>query len=226
MVEHFPKIQRINVSDLESSLRLDFEVRKAGRKWVAKALRLSEGRVLRARKGSAPPLNVESIKLEAETYQGLVEECKNYLKNKGAGEVSVLDSQAISESVKDWENRVRDLYKLIREYLQGTSYSVDEGSKVEMNEDLMQSFFIEPKLLPTLEVKDKESVVLVVKPKGLWVIGANGRIDLLTRKGTYQLLDFAPRDGTSEWVLYGENRKKSGFSKAVINRLVANERVW
>jgi hypothetical protein len=57
---------------------------------------------------------------------------------------------------------------------------------------------------------------------GLWVIGAKGKIDILTKAGSFILADVAEDETQSEWQVFTpKNRKKSeSFNAKFINKLL------
>ena len=74
----------------------------------------------------------------------------------------------------------------------------------------MQKFNVSPVELPILELRKNKELLASFKPMGLWVIGANGRIDILTKAGSYILVDIAEKTEPSIWKVYTpSNRKQS-----------------
>lgn len=57
---------------------------------------------------------------------------------------------------------------------------------------------------------------------GLWVIGANGRIDILTKSGAYILVDVGEKEGPSNWKVYAPKNRKKGvdFDNKFIAELI------
>ena len=62
--------------------------------------------------------------------------------------------------------------------------------------------------LPILRVRKAGKEVLTFKPYGLWVIGANGRIDLFGRDGSYFLVDRATGFQPPQWHVFGSSDRK------------------
>jgi hypothetical protein len=79
-----------------------------------------------------------------------------------------------------------------------------------MYEELMQRFAVPARELPALAVCRAAQDVLTFKPYGLWVIGANGRIDVFGQAASYFLVDRAPRFQPSRWQLYGSSGRRIG----------------
>jgi hypothetical protein len=57
---------------------------------------------------------------------------------------------------------------------------------------------------------------------GLWLIGANGRIDVVTLSGSYALIDRARELNPPEWVVLGASRREfRAFDETEFRRLVS-----
>jgi hypothetical protein len=76
-----------------------------------------------------------------------------------------------------------------------------------MYEELMSQFGIPASEIDTADVHKGKHFILSIKPKGLWIIGANGRIDILTTKGSYMLVDTADEFSKPQWKLLNGNKK-------------------
>jgi len=66
----------------------------------------------------------------------------------------------------------------------------------------MRLFKIGKRPQPTLTVLSPEGAKISIKPKGLWVIGANGRVDIYSGKGVFTLVDVADPFKAPKWVLH------------------------
>ncbi|MCO7227740.1 hypothetical protein NH398_00630 [Halomonas sp. CnH100-B] len=137
--------------------------------------------------------------------------------------MSELDKEYIENRVKDWGQRIEAVFSLVKNSLSGNSeIEFFEEKTVQMYEELMQEFNLSPVSLPVLEVKRKGVLVASFKPIGLWVIGANGRIDILTKEGSYILVDLEGKDKASNWRVYTPNNRKKSipFDKEFVLGLV------
>jgi len=116
----------------------------------------------------------------------------------------------VEERVKDWIDRLNKLKTTIQNWLPA-GMSIADRPPTKMNEELMRSFNVPPANMPTFEILREVDKVMRVQPKGLWIIGANGRVDLLTANGSWILVDQSePLSGTSDWHYYaGDNRRRS-----------------
>lgn len=140
----------------------------------------------------------------------------------------VMDKVQVERQVRDWRKRISDLYVTIGDWTKQTEYSIKIGNKIMMYEELMARFNVDPMEINTADVYKDERIVLTFKPKGLWTIGANGRVDILSMRGSYVLLDTAEQFRNPKWKLYNGD-KKSGvdFTKhsflQLLNRIVHEE---
>jgi hypothetical protein len=120
----------------------------------------------------------------------------------------------IETRADDWIERLNELHSLMEAWLQMPDYahlSIVDQTPVTMSEDLMQRFGVAPRRMPTFEIRAGKQRVMRFQPKGLWVIGANGRVDLITKAAAPILVDKAePLSRPSNWQLYyPSNRSRS-----------------
>ena len=119
-----------------------------------------------------------------------------------------VDKQQVELRVADWKKRVTELYSEINNWLKNTDYTLRLGSKLTMNEELMLQFGVPKTEVETADIYNKDKkIILTIKPKGLWIIGANGRIDILSVKGNYLLVDFAKQFEEPRWKLFKDTKK-------------------
>lgn len=134
-----------------------------------------------------------------------------------------INKEYIEERVNDWVQRINTVYSLVKSSLSNVQgVQCTEDKKTQMHEDLMQKYEVSPIVLPILDVNKGNELIASFKPIGLWVIGANGRIDILTRNGSYILVDIADKKAVPDWRVYTPtNRKESvAFNKEFLSGLV------
>lgn len=125
-----------------------------------------------------------------------------------------VDKSHVERRVKDWKKRISDLYATIKGWIEQSEYSIKTGGKLTMLEELMDQFGVHPVEIDTADVYKDKKIILTLKPKGLWVIGSNGRIDILSADGSYMLVDTADQFKTPRWKLYnGDKRNGIDFTK-------------
>ncbi|QLH73016.1 hypothetical protein [Rhodopseudomonas palustris] len=137
------------------------------------------------------------------------------------GTETQVTKQHVEERVQDWKNRLSDLFRDVGGWARDNGWQVDDRGKVSMHEELMQKFNLPPTSQPTLRL-DGECGYALFKPKGLWVIGANGRVDLYTSKGTFIIVDLAERGEPPRWTIFRTSSKREGepFSPEILANLI------
>ncbi len=117
-----------------------------------------------------------------------------------------VDAKHIQKRVDDWEERLKNLYEKISDWLPN-GWQALNGNPVRMNETLMRKFGIEAKQIPTLTLLHQSGDSVKLEPRGLWIIGANGRLDLKHAGQHYFIVDFAKNFEQPDWhVVRAENR--------------------
>lgn len=222
----YPDIQRVDVYSPKASDRLEFEVTREHGIWNARTLRLTKGRVMRAPNSSTPAPKLETISLKAQTYDELITKCKERFESETGEKAEIMDSRYVNNRVEDWKIRLANLFEFFERQLSDRSFSVSKSSTVLMNEELMQKFFIKPVELQSMHVLKDGKTILMLKPKGLWIVGANGRVDLMTPTDSYFLIDTAEFGRESEWVIRDRSRNQTPLTTSIIRRILADGRVW
>ncbi len=129
----------------------------------------------------------------------------------------------IKKRIDDWKKRISSLYDMIAEWVASEGmYKCRRRLAVPMYEELMQELSVRPETLESLDVYRGRDLVATVKPIGLWIVGANGRLDILTRNGATILVDKAEKFHKSRWVAYGSTngRQARRFDKRYFVRLL------
>jgi hypothetical protein len=109
--------------------------------------------------------------------------------------------------VADWLERLATLRCQVASWIAEApelgSLTLCDLPPVPMSEDLMRRFGVKPAEMPAFELRDGSRRVMRFLPKGLWIIGANGRVDLITKSAAPILVDISePFAGPSDWQLY------------------------
>ena len=134
---------------------------------------------------------------------------------------TTITKEQVEERVRDWKNHLRDLFEEVGVWAIQHGWRVDHSRTVAMHEELMERFDVPATEQPTLRL-DNEHQYALFKPKGLWVIGANGRIDLYTSKGAFIILDLAERGAPPRWTIFrtSQNRDGEAFTPEMLANLV------
>jgi hypothetical protein len=134
---------------------------------------------------------------------------------------TTVTKELVEERVRDWKNRLRAFFQEVRAWAIEKGWQVDDSGAVGMHEELMQKFDVPATRQPTLRL-DGEHGYALFKPRGPWVIGANGRIDLYTSKGTFIIVDLAERGSAPRWTIFRASQNRDGdlFRPEMIANLV------
>jgi hypothetical protein len=121
----------------------------------------------------------------------------------------------VERSVEDWLERLDDLRSLMAAWMRETpefaSLQLVDLPKLPLSEELMRRFAVPSKEMPVFELRAGSKRVMRFQPKGLWIIGANGRVDLTTNSGGRILVDKSePLARPSVWQMY--DSRKGGKS--------------
>ena len=109
-----------------------------------------------------------------------------------------IDARHIRRRVGNWEERLKALFAKIGVWLPD-GWEAREGDPVVMHEKMMRKFGVAEKRMPTLELRDHEGRVAKLVPRGLWIIGSNGRVDLKLDGRRYLMFDMAETSETPDW---------------------------
>lgn len=125
--------------------------------------------------------------------------------------LSGVSKEDIENRVKDWKKRLSRLYKEIERYVNTQKeLTLKNGPTVIMHEELMQKYGVGSEKLRTLDIYRNSKLFTSFKPVGLWVIGANGRIDILNAKESYILVDTSDKYSEPNWTVYSSSKKTQG----------------
>jgi hypothetical protein len=115
--------------------------------------------------------------------------------------------ERVEAGIADWIKRLNDLKATIQGWLPPDASVVDRPP-TRMHEELMKRFRVPPAEMPTFEILQGERRLMRVQPKGLWIVGANGRVDLITPTRSLILVDRSrPLSGYPDWWFYAPDNK-------------------
>lgn len=223
---YYPDVRKMTLSSTDGSKRLEVEATQEHNAWVGRALRMSSGRLLRAPGDSSTTApSIEQLELQAQSYKELVDRFTEFCKADLGDDVKVFDSDQVNSRIQDWQQRIHDLYAWVSDRI-GASYELKATDEVEMNEELMRDYHLRPIMSSTLRVSRRGRLLLLFKPKGLWIVGANGRIDLMGSTSTYFLVDHAEYGLPARWMLYSSSSQHSEqFTIEVLMGVLGDERI-
>jgi hypothetical protein len=109
-----------------------------------------------------------------------------------------IDRDHVTRRVDDWANRIDALYRQVAGWLP-VGWTADRKGTTQMREELMQKFDVPARELPMLQLSYQGRPSARIEPRGLWIIGANGRLDFFTRSGHYVIVDSAENFESPDW---------------------------
>lgn len=109
-----------------------------------------------------------------------------------------IDASHVLRRVEDWEARVNGLYAAIRAWLP-EGWTAREGAPVRMHEELMREFGVPARFIPTLLLENDAGRSAMLEPRALWIVGANGRVDMTIGGPHYLLVDVAGNFEAPRW---------------------------
>ena len=134
----------------------------------------------------------------------------------------IFDRQRVVDEADDWGLRVNALYEQVQEWARDrVDVHFEQIRKVLMAEEIMQRFAVPDRELAILDILQGEKVVASFVPRGLWVIGAWGRIDIITENRTRLLVALKANSGFEWRVASPEDRRRMmPFNDTVLSDLL------
>ena len=129
------------------------------------------------------------------------------------------DRDNVSLRIEEWRKRLSTLFAEIKSWLPRDSQII-EGEIAQRTEELMVRYGVTPKNLPTLAVlRGKHRISFV--PSALWVIGADGRVNVTTNKTQLILVDQRlTQSSESQWKIVLRQHDTQAFTKKVLLNLL------
>lgn len=125
-----------------------------------------------------------------------------------SAEAGELSEVRIIQRVDDWKNRIAALYEQVCTWLP-SDMSADKHSTLPMHEDLMKKYDVGETEVPILNIYQHGKWIAKLVPRGLWIIGANGRLDLFARNGQWVLVDRAENFQGPDWQIAPAEHRRS-----------------
>lgn len=134
-----------------------------------------------------------------------------------------ISKEQVEKSIDDWVTRITNLYTSIQEWLSPLpAYELKKRNDVRMYEELMQKNHIPARTLTSLDIYFHGKMIATIQPMGLWLVGANGRVDILLSRGAVTLIDAAKRFEPPNWVAHERPRNGKGdqFTKDFLYKIL------
>lgn len=139
-----------------------------------------------------------------------------------------IDHDYLEDRINDWVCRLNDLYSMLEVWAKDYNIGEIQISRKDVpqaREELMQQFDVEPRNIPAIILSSETNRVSII-PMGLWVIGANGRLNIKTNQNHYILIDVGGKDSApSEWVLVSpvKRSQRIQLNKPTLTKLIKDE---
>lgn len=110
-----------------------------------------------------------------------------------------IDRAHVQRRVVDWRERVAGLYDVLESWLPA-GWSALRRFDVEMDEPIMRSVGVPKERLPSLVLRHGACSVRL-EPRALWIMGANGRVDMVSSAGHAVIVDLADLYEPARWTI-------------------------
>ena len=111
-----------------------------------------------------------------------------------------IDRSYVERRLIDWHRRLDALYADIQTWLP-VGWSMSDGGSVSILEDLMVRFDVPRQALPRKDLFHHGTRVGRIEPRGLWIIGANGRVDMILSAEHSIIVDRAQSFDLPQWTI-------------------------
>jgi hypothetical protein len=131
----------------------------------------------------------------------------------------------VEHRIEDWSARLTKLYATIESWASDADVRIEHGTILQLQEEEMRRARVSPRPVPILTLlKGKKRISFV--PSSLWIIGADGRVNVSTNGGQHTLVDMRDNQGEApDWQIVVRDIRKATrpFTKAVLEDLWAEQ---
>ena len=110
-----------------------------------------------------------------------------------------IDRAHVERRIEDWQHRVVTLYDHLEGWLP-PGWSSQRRLDVVMDEQVMRNVGLSAKRLPSL-VLQHGTFAVRLQPRALWIMGANGRIDIVSPVRHAVIVDRADLYDSPQWTI-------------------------
>lgn len=123
--------------------------------------------------------------------------------------MSDLPQGRFKDRVVDWSTRINLLYEKIEKWTKDyKGYGCLKNRQVIMLEELMKIHNIPAVNIDIFDIYFEEKIILSFVPFGLWVVGSNGRLDVVAENKSWLLIDKSlPLKKVVKWTLISRSQK-------------------
>lgn len=135
----------------------------------------------------------------------------------------IIDRKTAIKQIEDWRKKIADLYIALNSYVSDKpGWKHKNGQPTFIETFFIEYFKLTPQKLATNDLYYNNRLSLTFKPKGPWVIGAQGLIDVISKEGSYILMNVAVVANSFEWNLYSmQTRTIKKFNRTEFSKLLA-----
>ena len=121
----------------------------------------------------------------------------------------------VEARIENWEHRIADLYALVGAWLPA-GWTAASHRSVRMLEEPMREVGLPPRDLPVLDLLEGDKIAATIEPRGLWIVGANGRLDFSHGESHYLIMDAADNFEPPRWTVTSmmDRRRRTPFERA------------
>lgn len=129
----------------------------------------------------------------------------------------------VERRISDWVRRLAGLYDQLDGWIAGLpDVSARREGQTQLIEHPMKEAGVRPRTVPAwTALRGKKRVSF--SPSSLWILGANGRVNVITNSGAHVLVDLGGVEGgPSDWRLVDTSRRNMHrpFDRAVLLELL------
>lgn len=110
--------------------------------------------------------------------------------------------ETVRARAEEWRKRLRDLQGRVEAWLPpgftariGPAVTLGAAPEIDPQGDLLQA--------DTLLIQGGDAPLLILKPKGLWTVGAKARVDVLSSRTVHLLADISEDPEAPDWRVAG-----------------------
>jgi hypothetical protein len=131
-------------------------------------------------------------------------------------DMQTIDRVQIKNRLEERKEQIEKLFNHIENWISGESeFRFKRSKPVTLKEEETGNQESEQIQLPTANIFRNNTLVASLKPKGLWVIGANGRVDLLNKYESIILFDLSKNEEDFNWEI---SYSKKGQKRLPLNK--------
>lgn len=111
-----------------------------------------------------------------------------------------VDRGYVERRLDDWGRRLESLYTCIAGWLP-SDWSIVDGESLPSQEESMELYDISERWLPSKALLGEHQTVVRLFHRGLWSIGANGRLDLVSSVRHSIIVDRGQSSEQPQWAM-------------------------